>query len=141
MKQNLARPRLCKAAADVSVAKRMLRTWESFFSLVHRSPTVLGAIRTTTPSFLRGPEKAGRNCENEAPGASGPEPAATPLKRPLSTRGVGGIGGVGAHAGAGHGCAKRCWAGREVVAAAAGTAEAVVLSDRPSEKWETRGRR
>lgn len=52
-------------------------------------------------------------------------------------------GGLGAHAGAGTGSARRCRAGSGVVAAvaAAGTAGAVVLSAQPSETWETRGRR
>nr|XP_054361399.1 E3 SUMO-protein ligase ZNF451-like [Mirounga angustirostris] len=53
----------------------MRQTLASFSSLFRRSRTGSGTSRTTTPSILRGPGKAGRDCEKEAPGDSGPEPA------------------------------------------------------------------
>lgn len=83
---------------------------------------------------------------------AGPSPPLLLLKR-FCTSLARGVGGVGAHAGAGHGGVKRGWAGRAVVAvavsaagttataAATGTAAAPVLSVGPSEKWETQGRR
>lgn len=56
MKQNLARPRVCKAAADVSVAKRMLRTWASFFLSCPPKPDSLGSDQNYNSQF---PERPG----------------------------------------------------------------------------------
>lgn len=55
--------------------------WSPFPRFATDAGTVSGGTRTTTPRFLRGAEKAGRDCAKETPGDSGPEPAAPLLKR------------------------------------------------------------
>lgn len=125
--------------------------WGTTFSLFSTDAWAsTGAERLQLPESCAARGRWGlweRGSEDLGPELAAPPPEAVLLLFPLAAS-----GGVGAHAGAGHSSAKRCWAGREVVAvavsagttataAAAGTAGAAVLSVRPSEKWETQGQR